>query len=231
MFDLLAYGSGWGDEILAGLWVTISLSLMTLPCGLLLGFLIALGQTSSAQSLRTATTIYTTIFRGLPELLTLFIVFYGLPLLINVLLKLLFDAGPVDINVYVAGVIALGTVFSAYASEVFVSAFRGIAGGQYEAGDALGMRRRWTMTLIILPQLFRLALPGLTNLWFILLKETALVSVIGLPDILRQTGIAARVSKEAFWFFSIACLLYLILALASSWVITRLERRFAAVER
>lgn len=231
MLDLLAYGSGWGDEILAGLWVTVALSLMTLPCGLALGFFIALGQTSSASSLRLATTIYTTIFRGLPELLTLFIVFYGLPLLINAVLENVFGAEPIDINVYAAGVMALGTVFSAYASEVFVSAFRGIAAGQYEAGDSLGMRRRWTMMLIILPQLFRLALPGLTNLWFILLKETALVSVIGLPDILRQTGIAARVSKEAFLFFSIACLLYLILAFASSLVINRLERRFAVVQR
>ena len=230
MLELLAYGSGWGDEILAGLWVTVSLSLMTLPFGLVLGLCIALGQTSGEPSLRLATTIYTTIFRGLPELLTLFIVFYGVPLLINALLQAV-GAEPVDINVYVAGVVALGTVFSAYASEVFVSAFRGIARGQYEGGDALGLRRRWTMLLVIIPQLFRLALPGLTNLWFILLKETALVSVIGLPDILRQAGIAARVSKEAFLFFSFACFLYLILAFLSSVIIERLENRFAVEQK
>jgi polar amino acid transport system permease protein len=107
-------------------------------------------------------------------------------------------------------------VFSSYASEVFLSAFRGIPQGQYEGGYALGLRRGTTMRLIILPQLIRIALPGLGNLWMILLKDTALISVIGLTDILRQTGIAARVTKEAFLFFGIACLLYLVLALISS---------------
>jgi polar amino acid transport system permease protein len=111
---------------------------------------------------------------------------------------------------------ALAVVFSSYSSEVMLSAFRAIPRGQYEAGDALGLHRSRTMLLVILPQLIRIALPGLTNLWLILLKDTSYVSVIGLADILRQTGIAARVSKEAFFFYGIACLLYLILAMISS---------------
>jgi polar amino acid transport system permease protein len=81
------------------------------------------------------------------------------------------------------------------------------------------------MRLIILPQLVRIALPGLGNLWMILLKDTALISVIGLGDILRQTGIAARVTKEAFFFYGIACLLFLLLAMASSIVFSKIEIR------
>lgn len=225
MLELLSYGdSGWGDEILAGLRVTIALALATLPLGLAAGFLIALAQTSRDPALRAAANIYTTIFRGLPELLTLFIVFYGLPLLLNAAYGLVADKPALQINHFLAGMLALGSVFSAYAAEVFQSAFRGIAAGQYEAGDALGLRRPTTMRLVIMPQLLRLALPGLANLWLILLKETALVSAIGLPDLLRQTGIAARVSKEAFLFFGIACLFYLALAILSSLVISALEK-------
>lgn len=225
MLELLSYGDrGWGDEIIAGLWVTVSLALATLPFGLLLGFLIALAKTSQDAALRAAAGIYTTIFRGLPELLTLFIVFYGLPLLLNAVYGLWADSADLQIGSFIAGMIALGTVFSAYAAEVFQSAFKGIPRGQYEAGTALGIGWLRTMRLVIVPQLLRLALPGLSNLWLILLKETALVSAIGLPDLLRQTGVAARVSKEAFLFFGIACLFYLVLSIISSIGIGYAER-------
>ena len=124
-----------------------------------------------------------------------------------------------------SGMVALGAVFSSYASEVFLAAFRAIPDGQYEGGHAIGLSNGQTMRLVILPQLIRLALPGLSNLWLILLKDTALVSVIGLTDILRQTGIAARVTKEAFLFYGIACLLYLVLAMLSSIALGAIERR------
>lgn len=223
--DLVSCGdAGWGDEIASGVWVTVSLALATLPLGLLMGFFLALAKQSSDGSLRLAANVYTTIFRGLPELLTLFVVYYGAQIGLQQLLTMLgFDVA-IEINAFAAGMVALGLVFSAYSSEVLVAAFHAIPEGQYEAGDALGLRRRTTMRQIILPQLVRIALPGLGNLWMILLKETALVSVIGLADILRQTGIAARVTKEAFLFFGIACLLYLILAILSSVAIGGLER-------
>jgi polar amino acid transport system permease protein len=111
---------------------------------------------------------------------------------------------------------ALSVVFSAYCAEVLLSAFRAIPKGQYEAGDSLGLHRGRTMTLIILPQLIRIALPGLGNLWMNLLKDTSYVSIIGLADILRQTGIAVRATKDAFFFYVIACALYLVLAIISS---------------
>ncbi len=216
---------GWGDQIASGVLVTMGLALATLPFGLILGFFLALAKQSDEWPLRMAAEIYTTIFRGLPELLTLFLVYFGLQIGVRQLVTALGYESAFEINSFIAGMIALGVVFSAFASEVFVSAFKAIPQGQYEGGDALGLRRSQTMLKIILPQLIRIALPGLGNLWMILLKETALVSVIGLPDILRQAGIAARVSKEAFLFFGIACLLFLVLAIISSIVIGFIERR------
>jgi polar amino acid transport system permease protein len=130
----------------------------------------------------------------------------------------------VEINSFVAGMVALGLVFSSYASEAFLSAFRAIPHGQYEGGYAIGLSGLQTMRLVILPQLIRLALPALSNLWLILLKDTAYVSVIGLADILRQAGIAARVTKEAFLFFAVACLIYLVLSIISSFALGWIER-------
>lgn len=208
--------TGWGDEVAFGLKVTLSLSIATLPVGLLIGFCVALAMQSSEKSLRLAAGIYTTIFRGLPELLTLFIVYYGVQMGIQAILSSLGYDGRVEINAFFSGMIALAVVFSSYCSEVLVSSFRAIPLGQYEAGAAVGLRPFRTMQLIIVPQLIRIALPGLGNLWMNLLKDTALVSVIGLSDILRQTGIAAKVSKEAFFFYLLACGLFLALALISS---------------
>ncbi len=222
---LISFGdAGWGDEIAQGVLVTITLALATLPFGLGLGFIIALAKKSNERSLRTAADIYTTLFRGLPELLTLFLVYYGVQIGVQKLVQLAgFDVF-IEVNSFVAGMVALALVFSSYASEAFLSAFRGIPQGQYEGGYALGLSRFKTMRLIILPQLIRLALPALGNLWLILLKETSLVSVIGLADLVRQSGIAARVTKEPFLFFSIACAIYLILAMISSGGLARIER-------
>ncbi len=222
---LLSFGDqGWGDQIASGVLITVSVAIATLPFGLMLGFLIALAKNSSEPSLKLAANIYTTIFRGLPELLTLFLVYFGVQIAIQQGLKLIGFDTQVEVNSFAAGMVALAFVFSSYASEAFLSAFKGIPHGQYEGGHALGLSRFQTMTLVILPQLIRLALPALGNLWLILLKDTALVSVIGLPDLLRETGIAARVTKEPFLFFGIACLIYLVLAMISSAGLHRVER-------
>ncbi|MGI3126787.1 ABC transporter permease [Nitratireductor sp. PBL-C9] len=226
VWTLLSFGpEGWGDNIAKGVLLTVTLALATLPLGLAIGFFVALGKRSNDKALRLAANIYTTIFRGLPELLTLFLVFYGAQIGLQKLVHLFNPNANIEINAFVAGMVALGAVFSSYASEVFLAAFRAIPDGQYEGGHAIGLSNGQTMRLVILPQLIRLALPGLSNLWLILLKDTALVSVIGLTDILRQTGIAARVTKEAFLFYGIACLLYLVLAMLSSIVLGAIERR------
>lgn len=229
---LLGFGpEGWGDEIASGMLVTVSLALATLPLGLVAGFLITLAKLSEERSLRLAANIYTTIFRGLPELLTLFLVFYGVQLGIQRVVSLFSPGTTIEISAFAAGMVALGVVFSSYASEVFLSAFRAIPRGQYEGGWAIGLSKWQTMRLVVLPQLIRIALPGLSNLWLILLKDTALVSVIGLSDIIRQAGIAARVTKEAFLFFSVACLLYLVLAILSSVAFSYIERWAGRMEQ
>ncbi|WP_150525099.1 ABC transporter permease [Roseibium sediminis] len=224
VLTLISFGpEGWGDEIVQGVLITVSLALATLPFGLVLGFLIALAKKSDEPSLRNAANIYTTIFRGLPELLTLFLVYYGVQIGIQEGLKLVGVEAYIEVNSFAAGMVALALVFSSYASEAFLSAFRGIPQGQYEGGYALGLSHRKTMGLVILPQLVRLSLPALGNLWLILLKETSLVSVVGLSDLVRQSGIAARVTKEPFLFFGVACLIYLVLAMISSAGLSRVE--------
>ncbi|MBN9038576.1 MAG: ABC transporter permease [Rhizobiales bacterium] len=225
MLELLSFGpAGWGDEIARGTLVTVALALATLPLGLVAGFAVALGKQSEEASLRAAANVYTTIFRGLPELLTLFLVYFGAQIAVQRVAALVGIESGVEINSFAAGMVALGAVFSSYASEVFLSAFRAIPHGQYEGGHALGLSRWQTMRLVVLPQLVRIALPGLSNLWLILLKDTALVSVIGLSDIIRQTGIAARVTRQAFLFFGVACLVYLALAILSSFAFAAIER-------
>ncbi len=222
---LLSFGpEGWADEIAYGTFITVSLALATLPLGLFIGFFLAIARKSKERSIQISANIYITIFRGLPELLTLFIVYFGIPIGLNLIVHDLLGFEIIDVNSFLAGMMALGVVFSAYASEVFTSAFKGINQGQYEGGYALCLSNFSTMRLIILPQLIRLALPGLSNLWLILLKETALVSAIGLTDILRSSGIAARVSKELFLFFGIAFLIYLVLSIISSLGIVAIER-------
>ena len=214
-FSLLRYGAdGWGDELLAGALVTIALSLAILPVGLAAGFFIALGKQSPDPLVRGAAQIYTTIFRGVPELLTLFLVYYGAQSGVTAVAGLF--GLHVEISPFVAGMVALGLVLSSYASEVFLSAFRGIAHGQYEAATALGLRRSATVRLVIFPQLIRLALPGLSNLWLNVMKDTALVSVITLNDLLRETTVAVAATKQPFFFYTVACLIYLALSMAAS---------------
>ena len=184
MLTLLSWGpDGWLDEIMRGVLVAVSLALATLPVGLALGFLVALAKQSAEPNLRIAGNVYTTIFRGLPELLTLFLIYFGVAL---PLFTYLFPNGGDQATSFAAGMVALAFVFSSYASEVFLSAFRAIPRGQYEGGYAIGLSHWRTMRLVVLPQLIRIALPGLTNLWLILLKDTSLVSAIGLADILRD---------------------------------------------
>ena len=216
---LLSFGpDGWGDELAAGAWLTIRLALATLPFGLVLGLALALMRDSGRTALRVPSNVFTTVFRGLPELLTLLLVYFGG----QMLLARIF--GEVEVSAFIAGLVALGLVFAAYASEVFLGALRGVGRGQYEAGQALGLRSPTVFRLVILPQLIRLALPGLANLWLVLLKETSLVSVIALNDLLRETSVAVRATKEPFLFYFVACLIYLAMSAVSSVGIAGIER-------
>jgi polar amino acid transport system permease protein len=212
------------DDIAQGVFVTVSLALATFPIGLAIGFFVAIAKQSGEPSLRLAGNIYTTIFRGLPELVTLFLVYYGAQIVITSIVRIVDPEATVQVNSFISGMVALGFVSSSYSSEVFLSAFRAIPRGQYEGGYAIGLTSAQTMRLVVLPQLIRISLPGLANLWLILLKDTALVSAIGLADTLRQTSIASRVTKEPFLFYGVACLIYLVMAIISSFGIRIIER-------
>ncbi|RAH99387.1 ABC transporter permease [Acuticoccus sediminis] len=225
--SLLSFGpDGWGDELLAGLKITLALAFVTAPLALITGFLLALARRSDRPLLRIPATIFSTVFKGLPELITLFIVYYGVALLLRWFVALFSDAY-VTMPAFLSGVIALGAVSASFASEVFMAALGGIPRGQIEAAHALGLGRWATLRKVMIPQVMRLALPGLSNLWLVLLKDTALVSVLALPDLLRRTFIAVGATKEPFFFFAVAMIIYFAISMVSSGILALLEARYS----
>jgi polar amino acid transport system permease protein len=224
--SLLSFGpDGWGDELLRGAFITISLALATLPLGLSLGLLVALAQRSGHPVLTRLASVYTTIFRGLPELLTLYLVYFGAQFGLQWLWKTLGFSGGVDVSPFIAGMFALGLVLAAFSSEVWVGALNAIPKGQREGAHALGLDKAKTFRLVVFPQLLRVALPGLGNNWMVLLKETSLVSTIALHDLMFMANRANITTKEPFVFFGAACLIYLVFSLISMAGLGALEKR------
>ena len=217
---------GWGDELLSGLGVTLSLAVATLPVGVLLGLLVAAITIFGRPVPRAMAVTFTTTIRGLPELLTLFIIYHGVGLGINSLLKWYSpQSGYFELSPFLAGVLALGMVFGGYASEVLRGAWQALDHGQLEAAQALGVRRFTIFRLIELPQMLRLALPGLGNLWINLLKDTALVSVIALNDLMRMANVAVGTTKKPFVFFLTVCLIYWAICILFECCLARMEKR------
>jgi polar amino acid transport system permease protein len=200
---------GWGDELLRGAGLTLALALVTLPIGVTLGLLLAFAKHSTEPSLRLFGHAMTTLFRGLPELLTLFLVYFGGQQLIREVARLLGFASAWQLDGFMAGVVALSVVFAAYSSEVFLGALKVLSRGSVEAARALGLGRWHSFRFVIAPELFRLALPGLSNVVLSLVKQTSLVAVISYDELLRSTAIAAGSTHQPLFFFAIACLLYL----------------------
>lgn len=227
MLELFAYGdTGWGDEILRGLAVTVQLAIVALAFGLVIGLIVAWASLSSNRLLRWAGFGYSTIMRGLPELLTLFVIYNGVGMLLNAAQKLFLpESSPINFSPFAAGVIALGMVFGAFAGEVLRGAFNALERGQSEAGQAVGMSVVQVFLRIKLPQAWRFALPGLGNLWINLLKDTALVSIIALDDLMRMTKVAVGVTKLPFTFYVAAALIYWALCLCSEIGLSKLEAR------
>ncbi|MHC2297945.1 ABC transporter permease [Rhizobium mongolense] len=226
LLNLLSFGpEGWGEPLLDGLWLTMRLAVATLPFGLALGLGLALLIDGRNRWLAGASTIFATTFRALPELLTLFIIYYGGGALIQAASQALFGVSYGEVSGFLAGMIALGIVFASFASEIFVAALRAIPRGQHEAAASLGLSRSRSFISIIAPQLWRLSLPGLGNLWFVLLKDTSLVSIISLADLMRQTQLAVANTKEPLFFYAITCLVYLAVSMLSSSFVSFLEGR------
>lgn len=216
---------GFGHLLLSGSWMTVQLALSSLVFGLMLGLLGAAAKLSKSRIARGIATGYTTVVRGIPELLLVLALYFGGSQLL-MLIAGLFQDDPsyIEVAPFVAGVAALSIAFGAYSTEVFRMAMLEIPKGQSEAAHAMGMGRVQTFFRIIMPQLWRLALPGLGNLFQVLLKDTALVSVVGLNELMRQAKIGAEATKEPFTFYMAAALLYLILTMIATGITMYLER-------
>ena len=221
--SLLFGQDGWGGLLLQGALVTILLALCTMPLGFGFGLALAVMKRSSSKGVRAFCEIYTTFFRGIPDLLALFIVYFGLQIVLDRLGKG-FNFH-LELNAFAAGVIALGTIAAAYSSEVWVSALQSVPKGQEEAATSLGLDTKRAFFLVVLPQLFRVAIPGLGNVWSILLKDTSLISTIAVMDLMRAASEASRGARSPILFFSAAAGIYLVFSIASNAVQSRLEQR------
>ncbi len=221
MIDL----KGFGPQLWEGTLITLELAIASLLLGLVLGLLGASAKLSSFGPARALATAYTTVIRGIPELLTVLIIYFGATTVLMGIASWFGYDEYIEISPFAAGVTALGFTFGAYATEVFRGAMMAIPGGQREAGLVLGMSRVRIFMRITLPQVWRLALPGLGNLFLVLLKDTALVSVIGLEDIMRKANVAVGFTKEPFLFYMTAAFIYLALTIVSMVGIHYLEKR------
>lgn len=205
-------------QILLGTLVTLKLALCAVVFGLAFGLLGAVLESMPNVALRQLTTSFIFLIRGLPELLVLFFIYFGLTAGLSDLFKHYINISP-----FVAGVVALGLIFGAYASQVFLGAFHAVEIGQIEAGISMGFSKRQIFFHIKLPQAWRHALPGLGNLWLVLLKDTAIVTLIGLSDMMNATKMAVSTTHEPFTYYFIASIIYLLITSVSQQLIQYLN--------
>jgi len=223
--------SGWGDELLIGALMTVSLALASVAVGLVIGGKLAFLKIQPNTLLRGMSHGVTLLFRGTPEFLVILVVFFGLDILINALLQALSIELTVSTPKFWAGALGLGLIFGVYASEVFKGAYFAVPKGLIEASRALGLSQLQTVRQVHIPLMWRYALPGLMNLWLVLLKDTSLVAVIAFDELLRTAKVAGETEREPFIFFFAAGLLYLLMTWVSDRAKARLEARVALVGR
>ncbi len=208
--ELLSFGSkGWADELLHGLSITAATSFSAFLLALLFGAIGAAAKLSTVWTFRALGEIYTTVFRGLPELLVLYLVFFGGDMLLSALLQTVFgiDSG-FKTPVFAVGVLAIGICAGAYCAEVMRGAVLAVPRGSIEAANSLGLTRWQRLILVIAPIALRIALPGLGNILQITIKESALISVVGLAELLRQAAVAAGSTRQPFTFYVTAAFLF-----------------------
>lgn len=216
-FELLGFGpNGWGAPLLFGFLVTIAAAVCGVVLGCVIGVLVALAKIRGGPIARSLAAIYTTVIRGIPDLLVIYIVYFGGSQLLSYLLKGDGPQGFVDIPPFFAGMLALGIISGSYQAEVFRGAYYAISNGEIEAAVSMAMSPVTLFTRIIVPQTLRNAIPGLTNVCLVTAKETSLISVVGLSEILRQANIAAGATYQPFIFFTAAIVLYFLLTSAIS---------------
>jgi arginine/ornithine transport system permease protein len=220
--DTFFRGYGWffWEGLKITLLVAVSAGCVVIP----LGLLGAWGKLGSNPLARGVANAYTIIVRGVPELVLIILVYYGLTIVLQMAASAISGSEVIiDIDPFLTGVIALGTIYGAFATEVFRGAYLAVPRGQVEAAKASGMNRSLVVRRILLPQMWRFALPGLGNLWLVLIKATALMSVIQLDELMRKTDIAARALREPFKFYLTAALIYLGITIVSMLLQQRAE--------
>ncbi|WP_404364968.1 ABC transporter permease [Marinobacter sp.] len=225
MLDL----KGYGPALLEGAVVTTELAFLSLVLALTLGLLGASAKLSRNRFLQVTATTYTTLIRGVPDLVMMLLFYYGGQVAVNNLSDYIYEAWGYDFffqfNPFIAGTLTIGLIFGAYMTETFRGAFLAVDSGQIEAARAYGFTRWHTFRRVMIPQMMRHALPGIGNNWQVLLKTTALVSIIGLTDMVRVAEQAAKAERSPFLFFIPVALVYLLLTAGSELFIKWLDKR------
>lgn len=224
-------------------WMTVSLALSALIFGLLLAILFALWESSRWRSIAWTGTAVVTLLRGLPEILVVLFVYYaasqfilalsdGFTLNLDLItLPVQLQMDDISVNPFICGVIALSILYASYASQTLRGALKAIPTGQWESGQALGMRPSTIFLRLIIPQMWRHALPGLSNQWLVLLKDTALISLISVNDIMLQTKNIAIRTQEPFTWYLVAAAIYLVITLLSQIILAQLTRQATRFDR
>ena len=203
--ELLAFGdTGWGDELFYATLMTIAVSITAMFIGFLFALIFTPLKLSKNKFLNFIANSYTTIIRGVPELLVIYLFFFGGTGAVMFVASIFGYNEYIEINAFITGAFAIGIISGAYSTEVFRGAIQSIDKGQFEAANVLGLNKFGKFFKIILPQTLRLAIPNLSNVWQITLKDTSLISVTGLVEIMRQSYIAAGSTRDPLFFYSFA---------------------------
>jgi len=226
--ELLAFGdTGWGDELFRATLMTIAVSITAMLIGFSFAAIFTPLKLSKFKFLNLIANIYTTVIRGVPELLVIYLFFFGGSGAIMFVASMFGYNEYIEINAFVTGSFAIGIISGAYSTEVFRGAIQSIDKGQFEAAKVLGFSKFKQFYKIVLPQMLRLAIPNLSNVWQITLKDTSLISVTGLVEIMRQSYIAAGSTRDPLFFYSFAAVLYLLLTFMSMKLINKLEVKYS----
>ena len=217
---------GYWPAILGGLVLTLQVSALSLAIACVFGLIGAAAKLSNSRAAQIAADVYTTLIRGMPELVLMLLIFYGGQIAINRLAESQ-GWGYVDIPPFAAGVMTIGFIFGAYLTETFRGAILAVPKGQAEAGIAFAMSPAQVMRRTVLPQMVRHAIPGFANNWLIMIKASALVSIIGLDDMIHRAGLAAATTRAPFTFYMAVGLIYLTLTSVSIFLLSRLEARYS----
>ncbi len=226
--ELLTFGdTGWGDELFYATLMTIAVAITAMLIGFFFALIFTPLKLSKNKFLNLVANTYTTIIRGVPELLVIYLFFFGGSAAVMFVASIFGYGEYIEINAFITGAFSIGIISGAYSTEVFRGAIQSIDKGQFEAANVLGLGKFGKFFKVILPQTLRLALPNLSNVWQITLKDTSLISVTGLVEIMRQSYVAAGSTRDPLFFYSFAAVLYLLLTFLSMKLINRLEAKYS----